>query len=241
MDPLSFLPSIGSLGAAAIQRNWALKDWNRVNAYNTPKEQVKRLREAGLPLATMFGGQGGSTASPVDTTQVDPTLGTARGLEAHFTNRMQRKQLELMDQDLRVKTAEADIKEGERNWKLSMTPDLLYGSQPGIDTSNLEQTLNIQKETANFQRLYEGAKNQIEQVAMRVQEMLEKEGVLAEKQRQEIKNMIVNMNLSNITAGDHALELKLKKQMFDRFINDKGFGSELKPWIFQFLRRWVLR
>lgn len=108
-------PIIGSIGSAALQRKWALQDWNRVNAYNHPKEQVKRNSEAGLPLAAMFS-QGGSTSSAPSQTSVDPTLGTAQGLEKFFTNRMQRKQVELIDQQIREQGAKADIIEGERNW-----------------------------------------------------------------------------------------------------------------------------
>lgn len=102
---LSSVPVIGSLGAAAIQRNWALKDWHRVNEYNHPKNQIARNKEAGLPLAAMFS-QGGSTSSDVRATQVDPSLGTAKGLESFFTNRMTRKQLQLMDEQ--IGKAEAD-------------------------------------------------------------------------------------------------------------------------------------
>jgi len=117
---LSAIPSIASLGAAAIQRKWALKDWNRVNEYNAPKAQIGRLKEAGLPLAAMLSGSAGasSTAPDVRATNVDPTLGTVQGLQNYFTNRIQKKQIELLDQDLRIKTAEADIKESERDFNI---------------------------------------------------------------------------------------------------------------------------
>lgn len=102
----SAIPSIGSIGAAALQRNWALKDWNRVNAYNHPKEQVSRLRQAGLPLASMFSGSGGSTSSAPNTPSIDPTLGTAKGLDSYFTNQLTRKQVQLLDEQ--IGKAEAD-------------------------------------------------------------------------------------------------------------------------------------
>lgn len=108
---LGVIPSIGSLGAAALQRNWALKDWNRVNEYNHPKNQVKRNTEAGLPLAAMFA-RGGSTSSDVRSTQVDPTLGTGKGLEAFMQSRMQKKQLELLESQIRTEQAR-----GEVEWK----------------------------------------------------------------------------------------------------------------------------
>lgn len=112
------ISAVASLGSAAIQRGWALKDWRRVNEYNSPKAQVARLREAGLPLASMFSGSGGSQSADVKSSQVDPTLGTAQGLSAYMQNRMQRKQIELIDQQIREQSAKADITEGERDWNI---------------------------------------------------------------------------------------------------------------------------
>lgn len=96
---LGAISPIASIGAAALQRNWALKDWHRQNEYNSPKQQINRNKQAGLPLAAMFS-QGGSTSSDVRATQVDPSLGTARGIEAFQSNRLQRKQLQLMDEQI---------------------------------------------------------------------------------------------------------------------------------------------
>ena len=37
------------------QRLWSEDMWNRQNAYNTPLQQMKRLKEAGLNPALMYG------------------------------------------------------------------------------------------------------------------------------------------------------------------------------------------
>lgn len=118
------IPSIGSLGAAAIQRRWAIKDWERVNNYNLPKNQVKRLRDAGLPLASMFSGSGGSTSSDVRGTEIDPSLGTARGIEHYAMLRMQRKQLRLMDEQIGKAEAEKVIAQVAANEALGK--DIFY-------------------------------------------------------------------------------------------------------------------
>lgn len=102
-------PVIGSLAGGLLQRNWALKDWHRINEYNHPKNQVKRLQEAGLPLASMFSGSGGSTSTDVRGSQIDPSLGTAEGLQAYNQNRMVRKQLQLMDENIGKAEAEKII------------------------------------------------------------------------------------------------------------------------------------
>lgn len=98
---LAGIPVLGSLISGFIQRDWAKRD----REYNSPKNQVARLREAGLPLASMFsGGAGGQTQTRGS--ELDPSLGTAQGLDKYFTNRMTRKQLQLMDEQ--IGKAEAD-------------------------------------------------------------------------------------------------------------------------------------
>lgn len=132
---LGAIPVIGSMGSAMLQQHYALKNWHRTNAYNHPREQVKRNKEAGLPLAAMFSGSGGSTSQAPSTPNIDPSLGTAQGLEKYFTNRMQKKQIELIDQQIREATASADIKAGEAQWKKLGSPgtELIPG---GIQFSN---------------------------------------------------------------------------------------------------------
>ena len=67
-DYLDVLPGIGSVAASLItssknvqlareQREWDYKMWKENNAYNTPSNQVKRLRDAGLnPGIAMMNG-----------------------------------------------------------------------------------------------------------------------------------------------------------------------------------------
>lgn len=105
-------PIAGSIGAAALQRKWALQDWNRVNAYNHPKEQVRRNAEAGLPLAAMFSGSGGSTSSDVGSSNVDPTLGSAQGINNYMQHQMQKKQRELIDAQIYTEQGR-----GQTAWK----------------------------------------------------------------------------------------------------------------------------
>lgn len=50
------------------QRGHALDDWNMQNAYNHPKQQLQRLREAGLNAQMMYGGGAQMTGSIVRST-----------------------------------------------------------------------------------------------------------------------------------------------------------------------------
>lgn len=127
---VSGIPVVGSIASGMLQRHWATKDVANQNLYNTPKEQVKRLREAGLPLASMFSGSGASVQSDLPrSSEIDPTLGTARGIENYFQNRLMKMQLQLQEQALRLgeenikKTgAEANLAQGEADYWSRLDP-----------------------------------------------------------------------------------------------------------------------
>lgn len=52
-----------------LQRGWALSDWDKMNAYNHPAQQMQRLREAGLNPNLVYGnGSATSTAAMVKST-----------------------------------------------------------------------------------------------------------------------------------------------------------------------------
>lgn len=66
------------------QRKLAEQDWNRVNAYNSPQQQMQRLKEAGLNPNLVYGSGGAeSTASPmrsVESPQWNPETPNYAGL-----------------------------------------------------------------------------------------------------------------------------------------------------------------
>lgn len=57
-----------------LSRQWSLDDWNRQNAYNSPLQQMNRLREAGLNPALVYGnGAQAATAMVKTPTASAPT------------------------------------------------------------------------------------------------------------------------------------------------------------------------
>lgn len=59
-----------NLELQARQNAWNLEQWNRNNEYNTPLNQIKRLKEAGLNPNLMYGqGTTGNSSSPAQGTQ----------------------------------------------------------------------------------------------------------------------------------------------------------------------------
>lgn len=105
----SAIPVVGAGISAALERSWAKKDLADQRAYNSPANQLRLLDEAGLPAAAYFSSGVGAQSDQPRATNVDPTLGTAEGVNNYFQNRFQRQQIALLDQEVRSKKAQADV------------------------------------------------------------------------------------------------------------------------------------
>lgn len=86
MDPATILgiaaPIVGSGLKYAIENKRADKIRERENKYNSPQEQIKRLKKAGVSPSMFYNG-GGLVTADVGTqqTKMDPNIGTAQGIE----------------------------------------------------------------------------------------------------------------------------------------------------------------
>lgn len=81
------------------QRQWALEDWERTNAYNHPQQQMNRLKEAGLSPHLVYGKGADNTAAMIR--QTDNKLPEGRapqfdlsGLENSMTTWYKIKQMQ---------------------------------------------------------------------------------------------------------------------------------------------------
>lgn len=134
----AFIPAIAAAGQNIVQ------GINNRNArrYNEPKQQVRRLREAGLPLAAGTNIQaGGGVATPVSNFGFDQFndnigKGTIRSIE--------KKKLDIAAQELAKITAEAQIAAGEAKNRLNPTGTFENTNQG----RSIEQSL-VQQQEAN--------------------------------------------------------------------------------------------
>lgn len=248
IDPLSAVPVLGSLGSTILQRSWALRDLKRQQEYNKPLNQVRRLREAGLPLASMFSGSGGSTSEQPRATEVDPTLGTAKGLETFFQNRMQRKQLELFDEQIRSAKAKADEDEGHRDWMLD---------QMGIEpTTNQGRLLELGKSKTAAEAWIANNQAHINDIEAQLKKSLFDEGVLedqfksgvdvlkAEKALKDqnvqslIQQIAESMQRTKNLGQDYTIN-ELIEKINNQILNDLNNGSGFNAWMGAIIKKLI--
>lgn len=121
---MSALAAVGSVVGSALtnflndsqnqaQRDWSEMMWNKQNEYNTPANQMKRLRSAGInPHFAISGGQLGTGNASSQAAMTSPTPydfspigeGVARSVELFQQKRIQ-------DADIGLKNAQAE------NWR----------------------------------------------------------------------------------------------------------------------------
>lgn len=91
------------------QNAWSLEQWNRTNEYNSPVEQVKRIREAGLN--PMYYGLDGSSASSFESAQAlgydrASTSGMSNPIQAGLDAMIQNQQSALLKSQIEKTEAE---------------------------------------------------------------------------------------------------------------------------------------
>lgn len=138
------------------QHQWAVEDWERMNEYNMPKNQIKRLEEAGLnPL--LADATGGLSSSPV--TEPKPTesdlSAKASMMSAMRENQLLQSQLEVnaaekekLQSEASLNEQKATTEEKTRDW----TIDLLRSQ---ADVNDTTCSLNLAKTDVAYKSLDE--------------------------------------------------------------------------------------
>lgn len=236
-----------SLGAAAIQRNWALKDWHRQNEYNLPINQVKRNRDAGLPLAAMFS-QGGSTSTDVRSSEVDPTLGVAQGIQQYQQNRLLRKQLQMLDEEIGIKEAEKVIAQVAAN--KAMDEDRYYHQNKGkeIEPGLIQVEVGNRREDSLAMSMREQeAQTQTKEITASLQSIInETQKELAEKGYltadfiSKLKHTIHTNKLLNLQFKSAERMNEIDQQLFDQ-LKDAGKTTNIEALMHKIFYRNVLK
>lgn len=117
--PIPALVALGLPLAASIAQNVVQGiNTRKARLYDSPANQIKRYREAGLPMAAasnINGGGGFTTQASIP----DPTPSMQSNLGASLKRQIDRKQIDLLTQTIKSAGAAADIASGEAKNKLN--------------------------------------------------------------------------------------------------------------------------
>ena len=163
----------GNLLSAGLQNRWNRKAWERANKYNHPKQQIKRLKEAGISPSMFYSGGNLTAATVQQTPKVDSSLGVGEGLDKSQKLRAQSvseklSTLELeglqirnegMRLDNREKRKDLNYYEADRQFRMSTTAEKL----------NLQgRQLQIQRDWNRVQEQIQREANSIKEYSSRV-------------------------------------------------------------------------
>ncbi len=145
----------------AQNRKWALQDWNRQNAFNAPKQQMQRYKEAGLNPNLIYSQQ--NTASPVRSTDaIAPKLDADSLGILGKTNKLKLQDLSMQTAAAQLESTNAQIAKtkaeetyirSNTDWR-NLQNDITRGGQdaltakPAIENAqSVERTKNIIADT----------------------------------------------------------------------------------------------
>ena len=127
------------------QRTDALADWARTNEYNSPLQQMARLKEAGLSPHLIYGGGANSISQPVRSTDTKswspqaPQFDGGQIVSQYFGVQQQQNALKIQQEQIRGLKIDNDYKE-------QTLPDRTQ--TPGLTNARIqEQTDNIMEAT----------------------------------------------------------------------------------------------
>jgi len=187
-------PYIAEFAQGQIARAQSQGDIARQNAYNSPLQQIARLREAGLPNAALLNGSqaGNQTSLPQ----------TNKGISSFIQTQTQLKQLEILKAEIRLKNAEADESGARRDWLLDGRGEDKAGTNL---TSGLQTGLGLQQGQQVAQSF---ANNIAEANANNIGTKISLDN---QEQRQRITNAIQSYSSESIKQEGYKLDNAMKE------------------------------
>jgi len=154
MDPI-----LGAILSAAFGGIFSSAQTMAANKYNSPKSQLRRLREAGLPQAFLYSGRV-NTQSEVPSLSIDPDLGSVEreniGIskgQLGETTRMNEEEIRKIAEEIRKLALGNDITQGLLNWNkeggMNEVGDFRNNQQMMLDSElSLKKTQDYLQENA---------------------------------------------------------------------------------------------
>lgn len=221
-------------------RQWSLQDWERMNRYNSPVQQIQRLREAGLNPNLIYGKGADNTASMVRSSSGMSPGGSAPHRQAihipdmgmELANAVQASnQNKIAAQTLQNMKSENDLKQQKQ-----LLNDLVMS---GIATKNARSAFDLElaKELKDATML--GAKLRNEKMQSEVKSIdtrtrlgvlgynLQKQELALKKARNDAEINRINHDIA-IKVLLHDDMLPAQKRLTEARINSEGFKQQLQ-------------
>lgn len=211
------------------QRKWAAEDWDKQNKYNSPAQQMQRLREAGLNPHLIYGGNSAVQAaqsinqpSPQSWNPQTPNMGAmlTDPVNAYMETRSFNANQRLLDAQTLKVLSEIDLNKQKfgfqneiQDWQASIVRENLTGKMIG---NQFQSDENARREALTSSSLSEAitrmAKTRSDIDYQDVMKQKGKSEILSlEQARKKVDSEIENLNL----------DARLKR--FEAKLNDAGF------------------
>lgn len=181
----------GAIGGAALARGQSKRDIQEQNEYNSPINQVNRLREAGLPMAAFGGGTstGNQSALPIQSGQQ-----VGAGISNFITTQLTLKQLKLLDAQIANTQQEAQSKAIDNQLK-QLDPTAGDPVSYGARMQKLDYEMKL------IQKSMSENSKQIQDIDLAIKKDLHADGTLSEITRKQLEGLINAVALSKQTLN----------------------------------------
>lgn len=181
-----------NLSASIINREQSRGDIDRQNEYNSPINQLARLREAGFPMAAGF--QGGVTAGSQSALPQTSGAAASNAIAGFISTAVQLKQLKLIDAQI-AKTQEEGQSVAIDNQIKMLDPTagepLSYGARMA----------RLQYETAGLHKDLLENSYDINSMEYKLRKELYDDGTLSQITRQQLESLIVSLGIARQTEN----------------------------------------
>lgn len=194
----------GTLLASGMKALFDIFATKGANKYNSPESQLKRLRQAGLPLSYMYQGRVNQQSS-VPQLSIDPNLGTLDTLKG-----------DQIRTETKGKDIENQIQQGLLTW-------LKKDSGDGSGSTNQEMLQEYNLKGTEAEAFMKKHEEEIRQIELWVERNSFNEGITMEQRRQsllKVKQQIINM-LKQAGLMDQLYQIRGLDQLLNSSLVDQ--------------------
>lgn len=219
-DAASAIPVVGGVLGGMVSRGQDRRALERMLEYNTPANQLARLREAGLPFAAF------SDTAAGNQSQAQPSTESGLNEIGKFaTTRMMQKQMELLEAQINATNADAAKKEVEAN---SLQTDLNIKQMPKdaepIASAAVEARGRITLQEG--QALIQKYDSELKRIDALVKDELQKDGTLSKHVREQVRALVAQTKLTGVESHNREVQARAANYIIERMTKNGLTATE---------------